>query len=56
LNNISFYNFKNKKIIPDNKIKEFSLLIRQEHIEYFLRVYCLDLHLKNTFIEFFKCK
>ena len=54
LKNISFYNFKNKKIIHNNKIKEFSLLITQKHKEYFIRIYCLDLQLKHKFIEFFQ--
>jgi HD superfamily phosphohydrolase len=45
LNNITFYNSKTGKIISENKVKSFSLLINQKHQEYFLRVYCTDLNI-----------
>ena len=40
LSNISFYNFKTGTIIPENKVKNFSLLINQKHMEHFIRIYC----------------
>jgi HD superfamily phosphohydrolase len=54
LNKVTFYNLKNGKIISENKVRSFSLLITQKHQEYFLRVYCLDLAKKNDFIEYFE--
>ena len=54
LNKVPFYNLKNGKIISENKLRSFSLLITQKHQEYFLRVYCLDLAKKNNFIEYFE--
>lgn len=54
LNKVPFYNLKNGKIISENKVRSFSLLITQKHQEYFLRVYCLDLAKKNNFIEYFE--
>ena len=53
LNKIIFYNLKNGKIISENKVRSFSLLITQKHQEYFLRVYCTDLSLVNKFNEYF---
>ena len=37
LNNITFYNSKNYKIISENKVRSFSLLINQKYQEYFSR-------------------
>lgn len=54
LNKVTFYNLKNGKIISENKVRSFSLLITQKHQEYFLRVYCLDLAKKNYFLEYFE--
>jgi HD superfamily phosphohydrolase len=54
LNKVPFYNLKNGKIISENKVRSFSLLITQKHQEYFLRVYCLNLSMKNNFIEYFE--
>jgi HD superfamily phosphohydrolase len=54
LNKITFYNLKNGKIISENKVRSFSLLITQKHQEYFLRVYCMDLSLVNKFNEYFE--
>ncbi len=53
LNKVTFYNLKNGKIISENKVRSFSLLITQKHQEYFLRVYCLDLSLVKKFNEYF---
>lgn len=53
LNHINFYNFKTGKIIPENKSKNFSLLINTKHIEYFLRVYCLEPTLLTKMKEYF---
>jgi hypothetical protein len=39
LNCIYFYNLKNNKIIIEQNMNNFSLLINQRHLEYFLRVY-----------------
>lgn len=54
LNKITFYNLKNGKIISENKVRSFSLLITQKHQEYFLRVYCTDLSLLKKFNEYFE--
>lgn len=54
LNKVYFYDLENGKIISENKVRNFSLLITQKHQEYFLRVYCLDLAKKNNFIEYFE--
>ncbi len=54
LNKITFYNLKNGKIISENKVRSFSLLITQKHQEYFLRVYCMDLSLVDKFNEYFE--
>lgn len=54
LNKITFYNLKNGKIISENKVRSFSLLITQKHQEYFLRVYCTDLSLVKKFNEYFE--
>jgi len=51
LNKIMFY--KDDKIINDNKIKHFSLLINQKYQEYFLNIYCNNLNLINEFNIFF---
>jgi hypothetical protein len=53
LNHINFYNFKTGKIIPENKSKNFSLLINTKHIEYFLRVYCIEPILLPKMKEYF---
>jgi HD superfamily phosphohydrolase len=53
LNKITFYNLKNGKIISENKVRSFSLLITQKHQEYFLRVYCTDLTLIQNFTDYF---
>jgi HD superfamily phosphohydrolase len=39
LNRIYFYNLKNNKIIAEQNLNNFSLLINQNHLEYFLRIY-----------------
>ncbi len=54
LNKITFYNLKNGKIISENKVRNFSLLITQKHQEYFLRVYCMDLSLVDKYNEYFE--
>jgi HD superfamily phosphohydrolase len=54
LNKVHFYNLKNGKIISENKVRSFSMLITQKHQECFLRVYCLNLDMKNNFIEYFE--
>jgi HD superfamily phosphohydrolase len=54
LNKVSFYNLKNGKIISENKVRSFSLLITQKYQEYFLRVYCLDLTKKYDLIKYFE--
>jgi HD superfamily phosphohydrolase len=54
LNKITFYNLKNGKIISENKVRSFSLLITQKHQEYFLRVYCTDLSLVKKFNDYFE--
>jgi HD superfamily phosphohydrolase len=54
LNNIYFYGLKTNQIIPDNKVKDFSLLINQKYQEYFLRVYCIDLSKVNEMKNYFK--
>ena len=54
LNKITFYNLKNGKIISENKVRSFSLLITQKHQEYFLRVYCMNLSLLDKFNEYFE--
>jgi HD superfamily phosphohydrolase len=53
LNKITFYNLKNGKIISENKVRSFSLLITQKHQEYFLRVYCTDLDIVKKFNDYF---
>ena len=52
LNNITFYNSKTYKIISENKVRSFSLLINQKYQEYFYRIYCLDLSLIENFKEY----
>ena len=52
LNHITFYNSKTGKIISENKVKSFSLLINQKHQEYFLRVYCTDLNIIKDVEEY----
>lgn len=54
LNNIYFYSLKTNQIIPDNKVKDFSLLINQKYQEYFLRIYCTDLSKVNEMKNYFK--
>ena len=53
LNKIIFYNIEDNKIISDNKVKSFSLLINQKFQEYFLNIYCTNLELVNKFNEYF---
>jgi len=53
LNKIIFYNIEDNKIISDNKVKSFSLLINQKYQEYFLNIYCTNLELINNFNEYF---
>jgi len=53
LNNIIFYDYKNKKVIKTNNFQSFSLLINENHIEYFYRIYCVDLSLLDKFKTFF---
>jgi hypothetical protein len=52
LNNITFYDLKTYKIISENKVRSFSLLINQKYQEYFYRVYCLDLSLIEDFKQY----
>lgn len=52
LNKIYFYNFKTGMIISENKVKNFSLLINQKHQECFIRIYCLDINIKNELKQF----
>ena len=54
LNKITFYNLKNGKIISENKVRSFSLLITQKYQEYFLRIYCTDLSLVKKFNDYFE--
>lgn len=54
LNHITFYNSKTGKIISENKVKSFSLLINQKHQEYFLRVYCTDLNIIKEVEEYIR--
>lgn len=42
LNNISFYNTKTLEVIKVDSTKEFSMLINQNHQEFYTRLYCLD--------------
>ena len=53
LNKIIFYNIEDNKIISDNKVKSFSLLINQKFQEYFLNIYCTNLDLVNNMNEYF---
>ena len=52
LNNITFYDLKTYKIISENKVRSFSLLINQKYQEYFYRIYCLDLSLIEEFKQY----
>ncbi len=54
LNHIQFYDLTTGKIIAQNKIRNFSLLINQKYQEHFLRVYCLDLEKSGEFLTFFE--
>ena len=54
LNKILFYNNKTNEVITNNKVKNFSLLLNQNHQEYVFRVYCIDLTKLNLFYQFFK--
>ncbi len=56
LNKITFYNLKNGKIISENKVRSFSLLINQKYQEYFIRVYCTDLSLVDHYYDYFDNK
>jgi len=49
LNHITFYNLKTDKVISDNKVRDFSLLLNQKHQEHIIRIYCLDLLLVDQF-------
>ena len=42
LSNIYFYNFKDGTIIPESRVKNFSLIINQKHMEHFIRIYCTN--------------
>ena len=52
LNKIYFYNFKDGKILPENKVRNFSLLINQKHQEYFIRIYCIEPNMRDTMKEY----
>jgi len=54
LNKITFYNTKSNQIISENKVKNFSLFLNQKFQEYYLRVYCTELTLLDSFREYFK--
>ena len=53
LNKIIFYNIKNNKILSENKVRDFSLLLNQKYQEYFIRVYCTNLSLINNYNKYF---
>ena len=48
LKSVQFYSPKTMELIPESKIRNFSLLINQRHREYFTRIYCLDLENYET--------
>jgi HD superfamily phosphohydrolase len=52
LNKITFYNNKTNEIIPNNNVRDFSLLLNQKHQEYFFRIYCTDLEKLNEMKKF----
>jgi HD superfamily phosphohydrolase len=54
LNKITFYNSKSNQIVSENKVKNFSLFLNQKFQEYFLRVYCTDLTMIDSFKNFFE--
>ena len=47
LSSIKFYRPKNKEILPDLTIQNFSLLTNDNHQEYVYRVYCLNEDIKD---------
>jgi hypothetical protein len=51
LNKISFYNFKDGKIISENKVRNSSMLINQKHQEYFYRIYCNNMEDKDMILQ-----
>ena len=51
LKSIQFYSPKTMELIPENKIKNFSLLINQRHREYFTRIYCMNLEKYETIYD-----
>ena len=53
LNHITFYDLNTNTIIPQKKVRDFSLLLNQKHQEHFLRVYCTDLTLLEDFKNYF---
>uniref|UniRef100_A0A6C0EF04 HD/PDEase domain-containing protein n=1 Tax=viral metagenome TaxID=1070528 RepID=A0A6C0EF04_9ZZZZ len=54
LNKITFYDIENNKIISENKVRDFSLLMNQKHQEYFFRIYCTNLSLINDYYKYFE--
>jgi HD superfamily phosphohydrolase len=54
LNKITFYDIENNKIISENKVRDFSLLMNQKHQEYFFRIYCTNLSLINDYYQYFE--
>ena len=49
LNHIMFYDLHTNTIIPQKKVRDFSLLLNQKHQEYIIRIYCIDLALIDIF-------
>lgn len=54
LSNVYFYNFKTGNIIPENKVKNFSLLINQKHMEHFIRIYCTNMEVLDSMRNYFQ--
>lgn len=54
LSNVYFYNFKTGNIIPENKVKNFSLLINQKHMEHFIRIYCTNMEVLDSMKNYFQ--
>ena len=53
LNKITFYNIKNNKIVSENKVRDFSLLLNQKYQEYFFQIYCTDISKLDNFNKYF---
>lgn len=53
LDDIKFYETKNNKII-DTKFLNYSLLINNNHQEYFYRIYCFDDNIKDLTKKYFE--